>query len=469
MPADDAPPTPAEAEAAIVIAAAPDPATPGSMTPCPDHFSYAGIPGRLFYPAYKNGCASAPPKSPVVVVLRAYGNAYNIEKYDYLLEHLASHGYVALSLDVLGSPNDFDDASADVRALMNNYLLGSWTHGNSLDPASLALIGHSRGNGLARQIARDLERVGPWDVQAMVSLAGVDQGPSITARRTRAFLSLQGTHDGDVLPARAFAAYDEADSPGLFRAMKLLEGGHHATFTSDSSPGSVVTRGYIHAFLDAHVEGDDSSYNDYIRGGLVPGGWAAGEVWTQVHDGFALTVDDLEDGTMGNNSLGGGVFRSLMYVDDVHDLHGEPDTLHKTHAAELMTLDSDGHTTWRIPEEFADTGDFETLSFRIGQISGSASDDLRVQVRNGSTWSPEVRASNYGDIGRPTTMCTSGPFEYCTAYSAVDHMTTIRIPLWSFGATNNLRRIRLRFRGDGAFRRFYVDDVQLAEADNLPQ
>ncbi len=412
---------------------------------------------RIRYAPSNGSCSQARP-GPLVMLMRAKGSNYDYTEYDDIAKHLASHGYIVASLN-LGDPAPVDIAAINLD-FMHDYLLTEWSHASAIDTSRVGLVGHSRGAAAAMLMAEDLENDPTFDVDAIVSLAGkFEQVPTRT--QTNGLLALHFTEDADV-SAQSSAKYFEGPlSASYDRGLKLFEGGSHGHFLHEhSTEEATLTRGYLSAFLDYHLKGDDTYYDAYIRDG-APYDWTPGAVSSQFKERYGLTIDSFEDGTPGNNDLGGVVYRSGVN-SEVRDLvQFQSSTVHYTNVMRVLAYSFDDHVTWRIPSQYANTAYYETLSFRIGQITGSTvSEDLTVQIRNGTTWSAEIPVTTGGQIGMPMSSCDDNQQTFaCQNFSERDVMSTIRIPLSAFGSTNNVTRVRLRFRGDSIFKHFYVDDV----------
>ena len=434
---------------------------------------------RIHY-AKTNGSCSKARSGPLVMIMRAKGGAeYDYVNYSVLAKHLASHGYIVASLNLEGIAS----STADINeAFMTEYLLGSWQHASAIDPTNVGLVGHSRGAAAAMLMADSFEGGSdPFTVGAIVSLAGSFQDHHPTAAQTDGLLVLQFSNDSDVNAQSSASYYDEPYGAARFdRAFKLFEGGGHASFLGlDGDEGVELTQGYTLTFLNTLLRGNSTGYDAYIRGNATLHHWSGGDTVHQYRDRFGLQVDTFEDGTVGNNDLGGGVYRSSgIYYQNVRDLStlGTTSTIHRTQALQVLAVGLNQHVTWRIPSADANTQGLGALSLRIAQINGAASDDLTVQIRNGSTWSPEVTlaVADWGSVGQPIEACTQSNNTdgndvvwACSDHYIANVMSTIRVPLTEFGTTNNIRRIRLNFRGDSTYKNFYIDDVEVSEIANI--
>ncbi|WP_224243358.1 hypothetical protein [Hyalangium gracile] len=291
------------------------------------------------------------------------------------------------------------------------------------------------------------------------------------------YLSVFGTRDGDVDPSGVYRQYDNAGDEGpqfdttwnnevLYKAMKLIGGASHAGFTDGVALDEnqrALTRGYVLSFLKAHNSNDVTWYEDYIRGNAVPNGWS-GKIVSQYSDGFyRRVIDHFEDGSLGLSTIGDGVTLGGSINGEVLNLASSP-TLYanKTRALRVTAASEASYALWAIPSGKRDASSFKWLSLRLGQGSGTASDDLRVQLRNGGVWSPELRVADHGPIAQPTSICAGFG---CTASNTptLRHMGTIRIPLDAFGAHNNVDSVRLVFRGDSLSKDFILDNLEFSE------
>ncbi|MFY0534121.1 alpha/beta fold hydrolase [Nannocystis pusilla] len=291
-----------------------DPSSDGPYTPCDDSDSFAGYPTTIYYPTGTT-CPAPLDDRPVVVLLPGAG--YNLSSYNYLLEHLAEHGFIAVGIDILASdPGGHEDAAEYIEGVLTD-ILATWPHASAMDPSRLALVGHSRGGQTSRFVAdRFKGNTDDWTVRAIVGLASQGGGVPITGDLTNGYLLLVGSADPQQVPSVSYGLYDGAgsegslafaDPNGIYKAMKLLEGANHDNFAEINgllTSQAHVTKGYVMAFLAAHLLGNASWYEVYIRGDAVPYGWS--NVVGQVSDGFLRTVvDNSEDNSLAFPTIGG--------------------------------------------------------------------------------------------------------------------------------------------------------------------
>lgn len=458
-----------------------DPSSVSVHTACVDADSFAGVSTVIRYPMGAN-CLASLADSPLVLVL--HGNGYGYDSYDYLLDHLAENGYIAVSAAVLADDNvEGYELTAELVEEVLDALLDEWALAAYVDPSRLGIVGHSRGGKLARYVADRLEGgLDPWVVRAVVTLAGNggDDLP-VTGGMTTGLLVLQGAADGDIEPNHNYQVYDLAGTEGpipfaqpqgLYKAMKVLEFGDHAGFSEEFGleEQAHVAKGYVLAFLDAHLRLDMGWYENFIRGDKVPHGWA-GRVVSQVSDGFYRdTIDDFEDGLVGGTPMNGAVMKSSGVTAAVLDLSDANDgKQHHTKALSMYGAHAGESIEWSIPQAHSATGAFKWLSLRIGQSYGAESADLQVQIRNGNTWSVAQTVGDHGQIPTPMMMCPSSLYDLNScAVEPFAHMGTVRIPLADFGAHNDIERVRVVFNGGSVRKTYLLDSLEFSEWDLKP-
>ncbi|SDN21229.1 alpha/beta hydrolase family protein [Alkalicoccus daliensis] len=203
-------------------------------------------------------------QGPFPLVLIAHGN-HRMENfsdggYGYLGEHLASHGYAAVSIDQnfvnFSNWTGIPDEDMKLRAwLFMQHLLElqrfSETEGNLLEGKlnmdSLALIGHSRG-GQAVAMVADHERffendpslagIEELEVTSIVGIAPTDQEVDDTrpAPGNVNYLTLHGARDGDVHNFRGDRQYSRTSftNEGDFvKSAVYIADANHSQFNTD--------------------------------------------------------------------------------------------------------------------------------------------------------------------------------------------------------------------------------------------
>ncbi len=252
---------------------------------------------------------------PVVIVVHG---AHPMEEtsepgYDYLGEHLASHGVVAALIDenyldnapwsiVSGGWLAGENAARGFLVLEHLALLRGWNddaHGplfHKVDLGRVALVGHSKG-GEAVAVAAAMNRLPchPDDasvrfhygfgIRALVALSATDSqylpGGARVALDDVDYLALQGSDDGDVRGFPAAAQYERVAFRGPDEHFKAAVYVHHANHGQwnrvwargddprlprrlwfntkpllSAADQERVAKAYVTAFLDASLLGD---------------------------------------------------------------------------------------------------------------------------------------------------------------------------------------------------------------------
>lgn len=495
-PLDDGEEPPADPSsepfAAISSELASDPATVSAGGWCHNSWTWNGTHAKTYYPS--NGGCSESLVSPLVLIMP--GNGFDQTEYHDLAVHLAKNRHIVVVVDTVASPGgdltldpvDYQAAATTAWDFVTDFAFTAWSKRIYIDPSEVALIGHSRGGEAVRYLADQLTADPTFEVRAVVNLAGTDHTSKyLSANDARAALYLHGTKDGDVPVAKGVRAYDRTgneasqNDPAFSafvydKTLKLLTSGDHPSFTnkhegsfSDKPTQRAAAKGYVLAFLKAHLADDWTWYPDYIRGAAVPGGYTGG-VTTQTADGLLKRViDHFEDVNNAANALGGAVTKSASIAWASVNLGLDAASAHATFAMSL-SIGGAGSVEWSLPAGKRDASAFSWLSLRIGQLSGLPANGITVQVRNGLVWSPALSLASYGSIAQPTSICDPNDgIPACTFFAQLlEHMATVRVPLDDFGAHNDVQVVRLTFGAGSVGADFVIDSLELAHATALP-
>ena len=452
-----------------------DPAFAATSGWCFGNYSWNGTKARIYHPS--NGGCSQSVYSPLVILLHAKGtmDPYDHTEYHYLQRHLARNGFISVSVEV--ADQDPDDAAITALDFVDDFVLSHWKKRVYIDHSSVGLVGHSRGGAAMRFLAQTLESHPTLQVKSVVALAPASQGPFLKGGQTIGYLHIYGTNDGDTSPADTYRHYDRSGDDGpqldpvwngdvLYKAVKLMVGASHRGY---SDKGAAVqndaVKGYVLAFLAAHNKRDATWYEGYIRGCEVPGG-RADPVYTSYSDGFyRRVIDNFDDGSVANSTIGGVTATSLATAQVI-----DAPFPHSTKALWMWGQSTNGLVTWTIPEGKRNASAFEWLSVRGAQLSGAPANDLRIQIRNGVTWSPEVRLTDHGLMPQPIGMCYAMQGGGClpSDLQVESHLATIRVPLSAFGPHDDVQNVRFLFRGDSVPDAFLVDNLEFSEWELKP-
>ena len=317
--------------------------------------------GQVWYPAGDG---------PFPLVLMVHGNHKGVEPseigYAYLGEHLASHGYLAVSVDEsflnIGFPFGLAGApEMPVRAWLLLKHLQQWRAWNAapgtpfygrVDLDRVALLGHSRGGEAVVHAAALNTHLYPpvsnaaqpdafgFGIRAVVAIAPSDGyyrpgGRPLTLGGAD-YLLLQGGHDGDVTTIMGVKQYQRVQfdaNPAGFKALVYLYRANHGQFNTvwgDHDLGAVTSLGlnrrpllsgdeqrgaarlFVTAFLDASLRGQ-AGYRGVFRApaGVQP--WLPQDiVVTQYADASLRTVSAFEaTARLDQNDLAGGTAEAV--------------------------------------------------------------------------------------------------------------------------------------------------------------
>src|SRR5262249_40562057 len=255
---------------------------------------------------------------------------------------------------------------------VREYVLGVWSFSAHINPDTIVAMGHSQGGETARYVTNILNNDPDLTVRATVNLAPTEHtDETVFGNATKALQVLYGSMDSDVPPEQAYRVYDTAGTNeassniwDMFKSMKLLSGDHYC-FVKPSFCGNflIQTKGYVRAFLDAHVLGDWSYYDAYIRGDAVPGG--GGTVASLYSDGSQrLVIDNAERLALSPHTLNGSV-TALRSTNASTARAAELGSPHDTTVLVLEPSAANAWIRWQIPALYQNPALYRMLSFRI--------------------------------------------------------------------------------------------------------
>ncbi|HEY6408413.1 MAG TPA: hypothetical protein VIY29_13175, partial [Ktedonobacteraceae bacterium] len=172
--------------------------------------------------------------------------------YNYLLDHLASHGFIAMS--IYAPPGTMIETRA--RAILKHLEIMAQNNTNPglfqghLDLGQIGIMGHSRGGEAVVRAARinTSEALG-WNLHAGISLAPTDffhyGDPGLP------LLVIYGSNDGDVAgwwaapPSASFTGFDIYDEAGKPRSFVFVYGATHDRFNSEWASIETTTELYF--------------------------------------------------------------------------------------------------------------------------------------------------------------------------------------------------------------------------------
>ena len=257
---------------------------------------FKSMDGIVYYPA-----TEAVPDAPVDRSGAPYpgfsfghGMSGPVDSYDDLLSHIASWGYVVVSVGY-SDASTVSQAAGDLQAGLDFFeaesvdLSSIWYA--SVDTRRFALGGHSYGGAASLLGSMRDDRV-----DAVVTVSAFDPVPSLAGRMDEidgAVLMIGGNCDA-VTPLRWIQRplYDGAEAP---RALLKIDGGTHSGYQDDGEgladaqgtgcPGEIerslqrrISGLYIAAHLDLHLKGNEER-RSYLYGGRSADDLRAGMSW----------------------------------------------------------------------------------------------------------------------------------------------------------------------------------------------
>lgn len=440
-----------------------DSTTQGSVTVADDSGPVTvPLNANVRFPADIAGATSAAqisatnPNYPVVVLIHGNsGHTNSYQGYDYLLDHLALNGFIAVSFHM--QPGQEGTGRA---RLLRNHLQIIFSMFGSHAANNIGIMGHSRG-GEAVVIAARLNQQEAWgyNINAVISLAPTNQytNEHFGGAWAAPYLVVYGSLDGDLagIGDTGFELYDHAS--GMNKSMAFVYRSCHDRFNtvwgSDEfafmqltladqaavlsiNSHQLIAKGYMGAFFRQHLKAE-TQWEGIFKGEWVPAAVIASDpnmkIYTQYEDTVVRTMDDFEGAhtatSWQTSTIGGAVSQSgLPATPQENDLRTMD--AQSPHATAGLVLQWDNITdalNYVVPVGQRDVSGFKAVSFRISQRVGSASNpagqvqDLRLTLTDGAGFSRAIRISKLAEI----------PYPYERGFSAFTKsaMCTIRIPL----------------------------------------
>jgi hypothetical protein len=411
------------------------------------------------YPAQSSGDDTpyAAGMFPLIVIIHGNsGMESSYLGYNYLLDHLASHGFIAVS--VYATVELMIEGRA--RVLLQHLAIMAQNNANPglfqghIDLSRIGIAGHSRGGETVVRASHinQVEVLG-WNIRAGVSIAPTDYHH--TGDPAIPLLVIYGSNDGDVSGAwpdrTGFDIYDESGRP---RSFVFVYGATHDRFNSEWAQAPVepeiepsdipnlisetahqnIAKGYATAFYRLHLLGDAEQL-EYFSAGLKPSLVSSVQLHTSHQEPGALVVDNFGQNNPAVNSLGGAVASSNLaaspFENQLHTL--DSFSPHVVTGGEVAWTSAGTYRT-ALPLANKDVSAFGALAFRVTQKYGSpqnpgnAAQDFDVRITDRQNRSRAIRVSTFADI----------PYPYVRgdAVRIKSAMKTVRIPLISFTISN---------------------------------
>ena len=413
----------------------------------------------------------------------------NHHGYMRLLEILASHGIIAVSIDAYDLTGGVPQWIEERGTLLLKHL-ELWSHMNDhntypsypdffsglflnhVDLNKISLCGHSRG-GEASVAAYMINTA--FNIGSVSSIAPVD-GQGYTLPDVPYFVILPAA-DGDVINLSGIRIYDRAGTltapvpDGANKSGIYVYGANHNYFNTvwaghsddswdplrddkiEAADQQRIGEAYLAAFARIHLN-NEIVYEDMLRGRLVFPSTAGFKIYHMRHE---KNHRKRENGSNSGTSAGG-----IAVVPE------SGPSVHVTQALRTTWNSNNATLTYNIPAGQSDVSAYEVLSFRAAQTTSalnpaSGSQDVLVELIGGGK-TKAVFSSNFDLIPKPY----KHPVDY--AHNAPYYqyvMTTVRIPLHSFIMNksdvplNNIDTVRFNF-SNPSNGEIYVDDIEFS-------
>jgi hypothetical protein len=435
----------------------------------------------------------------------------NHRGYDYLLDILASWGFIAVSIDGFDVTAAFSPLMSDYEGRGRLVLrhLEKWRAWNTsgtdpwgglfhrrVDMNRVGLSGHSRGGEgvVAAEFINRTEGLG-FSIRAVNAIAPTDQDPLIHYVPQVPYLLLMAASDGDVSNLQGLRTWDRTSLAGAAvqseKSMLWVYGANHNFFNTAWTPASGTACAFddgtgdgrlsastqrhvgcqsIVPFLRLHLQ-HRQRFRKLLRGEVVVEGLDGVRMYWAYQDADRREVDSFDSGDdRTTNSLGGPVTTSGGFAtfDEFEFKSAGPDLFnasfrHFTHGLVLGWNSVQTYET-TLPVGQRDVSGYRALSLRMGQIlDGGVLNPLdtprtfRITLRTGD--------GVVANVGFDVAGLQSVPFPY-EYNGGKTVLTTIRIPLKSFRATgralplDDIQAVALEFRDSGLVA---VDDIQFTK------
>ncbi|MFT5457896.1 MAG: hypothetical protein ACI9K2_004399 [Myxococcota bacterium] len=451
--------------------------------------------GRVAYPVDADG-AVAEGTFPVVVF--AHGRFHsgptlwsNHLEAGYLIEHLASWGIIATSvnLDVVGEwsfPAAIPQRGDLIRATLGRtYDLeaqpGTPPDGlaAAIDPTRAVLIGHSRGGeGSVAAAVQNLDAGSPLPIVAVATIAPTDYEDY--RLEGLPYMGLYGSKDGDVSTGSPIILHDRAETPT--KLFHYIHGANHFWFTESIHYGGEgdadlsrplhhgLAMGYLGGFAYRALYEPDAPASVFVGPEMGPLTDLA-DVLSMYQDPDRFPVDRFEDETLVSlTDLGTPTLRKGWDSVTERSLLDSGRTLyHHTRGLELTWDGGRPHWVAMLPDGDFDATAWSHVSLKLAQMYDSAlnfdgrDQELTVGMRDAAGNLAMVRLSDHGRIAYPVTHPSFwGTFPEKTV------LHTTRIPLEAFTDANPAfdpaHILGVGIRGDiSPSGHLFVDDVEFTQ------
>jgi len=438
--------------------------------------------GTIAWSQFGSLCSHTHTTCPVAERIR------NHEGYTRLLEILASHGIIAVSIDAFDLSGPVPGYISERADLILRHV-EMWAHLNNasafptypepfagrfnghVDLTKISVSGHSRGGEASvRAYLKNQALPLPFGINSVSSIAPVDFHGAVLPNVP--YFVILPAADGDVSDLNGARIYDRAGSTISDATTKSgidVYGANHNFFNTvwaadfddyadaeptwppraDMIPATDQQRlgdAYLAAFARVNLKGE-TVYEDMLRGRLTFPSTAGRKIHHFRHEPLHSKLDG------GSGALGapsGGATKTAVVNPSVH----------QTQALQLSWPSATGMLTYAVPLAQQDASAYEVLSFRAAQINSAANpvgdQDFQVELQGGGK-TLAVYLGKFDQVPKP----------YSRPDAQHSVMTTVRIPLHSFIVNRSgvkleaVDTIRFKFTSP-ATGDIYVDDVEFS-------
>ena len=407
--------------------------------------------------------------------------------YMRLLEVLASHGVIAVSIDAYDLTGDVPSWISERGQLILRHLeLWSHMHNAALFPSypdffagrfvgkvdftRIGISGHSRGGEASVSAYMQNAASGsPFAIGSVSSIAPVDNLEETLPAVP--YLVILPAADCDVGNLDGLRIYDRAGggiAEATTKSASYVYGANHNFFNSvwaadwdDCNPMPArqdyiaaasqqrIGEAVLAAFHRSHLLGQ-SVYDDMLRGRLTFPSTAGYKVYALRHETNHVKL------------LSGGVPAGLVAAGGATIVAVTNPFPHETSVTQIGWSAAGATVTYTVPAAQRDASGFEALAFRVAQTAAAANpvatnQNFQVELVGGGV-TRAVYAGQF-DVIPPR-------YPHPQGYNLVV-MTTVRVPLHSFIMNNSgltltsVDTIRFRFSSP-ATGELYVDDVEFS-------
>lgn len=422
--------------------------------------------------------------------------------YNYLLDVLASWGFIAVSIDgfdvtCAGSPS-MSDYEARGRLVLRHLTKWQGWDAAATDPWSglfhnrvnvnmIGLSGHSRGGEgvVAAEVINRTEALG-FQIKAVNAIAPTDQDPYIRYVPQVPYFLLLSASDGDVSNLQGLRTYDRtspaATPPQSVKEMLWVHGANHnfsntvwtpafafACSSDDGSGGGRISDSLqrlaacqsIVPFFRLFLR-NEAGFRKLFLGDVTVEGLDGVRMFWTYQDPVRKEVDNFDSGGTGTNSLGGtvatsGGFSSFSKIA----IGASPLNFHFTGGLLLGWGATQTYTT-ELPVPQRNVSGFSALSLRVSQVI-----DALNPVNTPRTFRVSLKTTSgtISNVSFDVAGLQSVPYPY-PDNGGKTVLGTIRIPLSIFRngnaalPLNSIQQVILEFRGTG---KIAVDDIQFTK------